>query len=476
MKQRRYRFRLIALLLTLSLLGLILWGSWSVRQYSNRWFSYGSNVRLINQKRKVTAGDILDRNGIILATTADGSRVYRETAADRAALVHLLGDREGRIANGVERFQAGYLYGYRSSLLDAVHHLIRKTDRVGNTVTLTVDADLCTEAHNAFARHGATAGHAGAAVVMNYRTGEVLAFVSLPDFDPDNASAEIIGSLNQPYWNRVTQALLPPGSTFKIVTAAAMLENLPGIDARTFSCDGLLQVTDRFSVRDYQHAVHGNLSLREAFLHSCNVVFATGALEVGNDALRNTARRFGFNDSFLFRDLVVEDSSYPAGNQEPSALAASGYGQSAVSATPLHLCLIAGAIANDGIMQEPRLLKSGAPVLSWSSAVVRTVCGTEVAHQLQSMMKGVVQGGGSGSRAAVSSLDIRGKTGTSESTDGGRVVNYGWFVGYNAQDDLPFSLCILVEDIAEGDTGGTTAALIAKDLFSYMKKHPEKVR
>ena len=145
------------------------------------------------------------------------------------------------------------------------------------------------------------------------------------------------------------------------------------------------------------------------------------------------------------------------------------------------MCLIAASIANNGTMPEPRLLKtvrsaSGTPVLSWSSAPVRTVCSPEIAAQLQSMMKEVVQGGGSGSRAAVTTLDVRGKTGTSESTDHGLLVNYGSFTGYNAQRDLPFALCVLVENIPDGETGGTTAALIAKDIFTYLKNHPDQVR
>ena len=88
------------------------------------------------------------------------------------------------------------------------------------------------------------------------------------------------------------------------------------------------------------------------------------------------------------------------------------------------------------------------------------------------MMKSVVQDG-SGHQAAVPTLDIRGKTGTAVSTVGDRTVSYGWFTGFNAQGDLPAALCVLVEDIPEGETGGTTSALIAHDLFLYLKNHPE---
>ena len=482
MKRQRTRIRLVALLLFLCFAGLGAWGGWSVTHYGSRWFSHVSNVRLTAQKKEVTEGDILDRNGILLATTdATGHRVFRDSAADRAALVHILGDRSGQIANTVEHLQAGYLYGYRSSLLDAIYHQVRKTERRGNTVTLTVDADLCSAASAAFSRHPETADRSGAAVVMNARTGEVLALLSLPLFDPDNASDAVIGSLDQPYWNRALQALYPPGSTFKLVTAAALLAADPSAESRVFSCAGSLPVSAAFSVRDFGGAVHGSLDLRKAFMRSCNVVFASCALELGSGPLRTAAERFGFNRNFLFRDLVVANSLYPSGDQSLESLAASAYGQSSVVLTPLHLCLLSAAVANDGVMMEPRLVRNvrsvtGAGVLSWSSSVLGAACDPAVARVLQSMMKDTVQSGGSGSAAAVSGMDIRGKTGTSESTDHGRKINYGWFTGYSGREDLPVAVSILVEDIPDGETGGTTAALIARDLFTYIKNHPERVQ
>ena len=482
MKQQRYRIRLLAMLLILCFLGLIVWGAWSVTHYGNRWFSHAGNVRLNALKKEVTEGDILDRNGILLARTdGNGVRVFRDSAADRASLVHILGDRQRQIANTVESLQAGYLYGYQSSLPDAIYRLLRRTQRLGNNVTLTVDADLCTESAAAFARHAETGNRSGAAVVMNYRTGEILALISLPSFDPDNAAEDIIGSLDQPYWNRALQAQVPPGSTFKIITAAAMLGRDSGSLTESFSCTGSLPVSDAFTVHDFSGASHGNLTLSQAFMRSCNVFFASQALKLGSAAMQTAAESFGFNRNFLFRDLVVSNSVYPRGTQTPESLAASGYGQSAVTLSPLHLCLITAAAANDGIMMEPRLVRSvrsasGAGVLSWSPVRLLTACEAPVARMLQQLMKDAVQGGGSGSAAAVTTMDIRGKTGTSESTDHGEKINYGWFTGYNAQADLPIAVTVLVEDIPDGETGGTTAALVVKDIFTYIRNHPDRVQ
>ena len=480
MKRQRFRYRVAVLFLTglFALLGV--YGSVSLSSYGSRWFSYAANPRLAGQKQQVVKGDVLDRNGVPLAATVDGERVFASSAGVRSALVHVLGDREGMVANGVESFHAGYLYGVPSSLSDAIHHLTHpKEARKGNTLTLTVDAELCAAVPDFFANHPQSRGKNGAAVVMNYLTGELLAVISLPSFDPDRASADSISALDHPYWNRATQGLYPPGSTFKIVTSAAALEKWPDLPDRVFSCEGTLPVSPDFSVKDFQGAVHGSLTLRQAFLRSCNIVYASLALELGNSLLK-TAERFGFNRDFLFRDIVVYNSKAPAPSSG-AELAASGYGQSAIAATPLHLCLLSAAIAHDGTMMEPRLLKkvtsqSGGTVLSLTASESLRACPPSVAEEISRMMKEVVQGGGSGSQAAVTTLDVRGKTGTSESTLDGAKINYGWFTGFNAQKDLPFALSVLVEDIPEGETGGTTAALIARDLFSWLKNHPDSAR
>lgn len=483
MKKQRYRFRLLALLFLALFLVVCAFAVWSLRNYEGRWFSYSANPRLSAQKANVTEGDILDRNGVLLASTVDGKRVFQSSPRLRSSVVHIIGDRNGMVANSVETFHSAWLYGYTSSLQDAIYRLTHPgEERRGNNVTLTIDSALCAAIPEYFSSHPLTSGKNGAAVVLNYLTGETLALVSLPSFDPDSAGSEAVTALDSPYLNRATQAnLYPPGSTFKIVTSAAALENLPDSAERTFTCTGALPVSESFTVTDFNRASHGDLTLREAFKRSCNSVYASLALELGDPALRSAAEAFGFNRNFLFRDLVVENSSYPSAGRSPEALAASGYGQSALAVTPMHLCLISAAVANNGIMREPRLLmkavtSGGVQVLSFSSANVCRTCNPETAEILQSMMKDVVQGGGSGSRAAADSMDIRGKTGTSESYVNDRKVNYGWFTGYNAQEDLPFAVCVLVEDIPDGETGGTTAAVISHDIFVYLRGHPELVK
>ena len=200
------------------------YGIHSIALYGNRWFTYAKNPRVRAQKQNVVPGDILDRSGVVLATSSvseDGTvtRVYQANEAARRAVVHLLGDSDGQVANGVESFQTAYLYGFQTGIWERIQALVTGQKRHGDNVTLTVDSSLCTAILQSFQRRAP--GKAGAAVVMNYKTGEVLGMVSLPTFDPMSSSA--VSASSNAYWNRVTQNPYTPGSTFKLVTAAAQL-------------------------------------------------------------------------------------------------------------------------------------------------------------------------------------------------------------------------------------------------------------
>lgn len=446
---------------------------YSINTYGNRWFAYARNPRVREQKANVTAGSIYDRNGVLLASTVDGKRVYQADEASRRAVVHVIGDSEGQVSNGVEGFQTAYLYGFKASLVERFNALFSDDPRRGDDVHLSLDSELCTAITYHFSANRLTKGKNGAAVVMNYKTGEVVGEVSLPSFDPMNKSS--VSKVSEVYWNRATQSLYPPGSTFKVITTAAALENIPGVTDMTITCNGGLDV-DGQAIRDYGNAVHKQLTLREAFKKSCNNVYALLALTLEDEKLRKTAESFGFNDNFLFRDLVVENSTYPTENRNQFELATTGIGQSALAATPMHMCMVAAAIANDGVMMEPRLLMSvetaaGSVRPLYQPKVYRTALSAEHAAILQSYMRDVVKSG-TGTRAAVPGLTVCGKTGSAESSLAGSDVTYGWFVGHIENDDLPYAVSILVESIEDGEGGGSTAAPVAADIFKYLRALP----
>ncbi len=474
MKQQRFRFKLLALLLFGLFVLLAVYGVYSINTYGNRWFAYARNPRVREQKSAVVAGSVYDRNGVLLASTVDGKRVYQGDKNARQAVVHVLGDDQGQVSNGVEGFQTAYLYGFKASLAERFNDLFTDEPRHGDDVRLTLDSELCTQIVEFFWQHKLTMGKNGAVVVLNYKTGEVLAEVSLPGFDPMNPTA--VSKDSEVYWNRATQSLYPPGSTFKVITTAAALENIPGVEDISIACTGGLDV-DGQAIRDYGNAVHKSLPLKEAFTKSCNNIYALLALDMGDAALRKTAEAFGFNQNFLFRDLVVENSTYPTGNRSNFEIAMSGFGQSSIGATPMHMALIAAAIANDGLMMEPTLLleattPAGSLRATFGPKEYRTVLKSGTATKLQEYMRAVVTGG-TGTQAAVDGLRICGKTGSAESSRNGRDVTHGLFIGYIDSDTLPFAVCVVVEDIRDGEGGGSTAAPIAGDIFEYIRDHAD---
>lgn len=479
MKRQRKLFKLLAILFFGLFLILTLYGGYSVVTYGNRWFSSSKNPRVRAQKEAVIAGDIYDRNGILLATTDEqGNRVYQRNAKARRAVVHLLGDDQGNVANGVESFQTAYLYGFHSSFGELLRDFFIGENRRGDNLYLTIDSVLCQSIIDSYENHSLSNGKHGAAVVMNYLTGEILAQISLPTFDPENISGTVRWN-EQPFWNRATQSVYPPGSTFKIITASAALKYLPELAEEEFECTGELQLNGH-TIHDYGNSVHGLMDLKEAFSASCNNIFAMLAVELSDTRLKQMAESFGFNDNFLFRDLVVENSRYPTQTgRSDYEVGASGFGQSSIAASPMHMCMVAAAIGAGGVMQEPILLRevqtpSGATRATWESRPYRKALEADVARVMQNYMRYVVTSG-TGSRAGTRSMVICGKTGTAESTLRGEPVNYGWFVGYAEDASLPFAVSILVEDIDDGQGGGSTAAPIARDIFQYILDHPERM-
>ena len=468
MKQLRKNIKKIAIFLCSLFVLLAGFGGYNIIVNGNRWFSSSVNTFARSQKKNVIAGDVLDRHGVILATTVEGKREYAADAATRKAVVHVVGDSNSNVNNGVESFMASYLYGFNMGFDERLSYALRGDNRMGDTVRLTIDSRLAAYIASVF-----PAGKAGAVVVMNYETGEVVSSQSFPNFDPMNITYSVKTDPQKPFYNRAVQGLYTPGSTFKIVTAASALQYMTDVQSRAFQCTGIREYGPRIitdagtDLESGKITQHGQLTLLRAFQVSCNNTFAGIATELGDEKLKKTAEAFGFNDNFLFRDLVVENSSYPTTNRNDGEIAWTGAGQSALTASPLHLCMIAAAVANDGVMMEPRILHSvvsaqGDLRTEFSPKVYRTVLPRERAAVLQEYMRAVVTGG-TGTAAGISGVKVCGKTGSAE-VDTQEETN-AWFLGYLDEEKSPYALSIVVE---EGGGGGSVAAPVAKKIFQWM--------
>ncbi len=462
MKQLRKNIRKVALLLCCLFLLLAGYGAFSLLTSGSRWFSSTYNQFRLRQQQNVAPGDIYDRAGTLLASSEDGKRVYPGDPEAVKSVSHVLAS----ASDGVEKRMSHYLYGFNASYFERLAAAFRGETRKGDAVTLTIDGALCSYIASQF-----PTGHSGAVAVMNYKTGELLALQSYPGFDPASASVSVKVSTN-----RAVKWTSAPGSTFKIVTLASALQNIPGVGTRAFTCTGVMPVgigtiTDAGTkLAENIITKHDTLTIQRAFAVSCNNTFAAVALELGDQTLKATADQFGLSDNFLFRDLIVENSSYPLENRSDLEIAWTGAGQSALAVTPLHMCMIASGIANQGVMMEPRLLLSaasagGTPRASFASRVYRTCVSETIAATLKASMRQVVAHG-TGTAAAVPGLVICGKTGSAQID--GQALENAWFTGFIDSQDAPYAVCVVVEDAGGG---GSVAAPLAGKIFKYLANH-----
>ncbi len=462
MKELRRNMRLVTAIVMSLFIAFFVYFGYSVYFFGGRWFANPYNPRLSSQKQQVREGTVTDREGTVLAyTDEDGKRHYAKDTETRRAVSHAIGDNVGNVANGVETFHAQYLLGFKTNILERLTQVFQGGERRGDDIRITLNARL-----NAYISKNFPSGQSGAVVIMNYRTGDIYAMVSKPDFDPVDIAKSIQSEEASPLINRATQGLYPPGSTFKIITMAAALDNLADVRSRSFYCSGKLEV--KLSVvTDAGNNAHGNLTLQDAFAKSCNVTFAQLTREVGYDLMSKESAAFGVGDNFLFRDLVVYNSTYPTDNPSDADLAWSGLGQGRVLVTPLHMAMTAAAIANDGVMMEPRLLMQvtgpqGQRRMLAGAKAYRTALTPESAAAIRSAMIATVETG-TGSGARISGRTVAGKTGSAEAVNDKTIQPHAWFVGFVDDDAHPLAIAVLVE---RSGSGGQVAAPLAKKYLA----------
>jgi peptidoglycan glycosyltransferase len=439
----RRNIRILLFVFTFMFAGLITYLAYAETTYGERWFASPYNPRIQNLK-----ADILDRTGRTLVHTKDGETVYADDKGMRLAVAHVVGDEYG-YSYGAQTMYSTYLYGFDKDTIGKIQDLISGDETTGSDVTLTIDAALCKTALSAMGDYH------GAVVVMNYETGEVLASVSSPAFDPSDMSEFMEGGGDSELVNRAFSGLYPPGSVFKLVTASALIES--GLDGFETECDGSTTIGGRKIVCTGEH---GDVDLKKAIAKSCNVYFAEAAQELGANALASMANKFLFNDKMKFSDLVMARSIYdkPVGSIDT---AWSAIGQYHDLLSPLHACMIAGAIANDGVMMEPKLLKSVSGGASGgymlSSEVAARPIDSATAKELTEMMIACVKSG-TGKKAAVDGFAVAGKTGTAEIAVEGGNAAHAWFVGFIDDPNHPICIAVILERAGSGSSHAAPVA------------------
>ncbi len=409
------------------------------------------------KERYATAGRILAADGTVLAQSVKGRRIYAKDGTMAKALLHVVGDYTHRIGNTAEALYQGPLLGSERSFLHQMLLDFTGKGLIGDDLTLTVDAALSKQAYSLLK------GRKGAVVLLDWSTGAIRVSVSSPSTSP----ASVIDWVDIPDTALYDRALLgayAPGSTFKLVTAAAWLSS-PAYDPNaSLVCKG-----KAISVENGANETtkgHGEVDLKEAFSESCNVWFGETGMKLGRKRLLDMASGFGIGKEVTVDRMQVRTGVIETEN-DPATLSWLAIGQpnefSRLSLSPLQLAMIAGGIANGGVILAPHMTDHltdpmGNDYQKLSVDTWQRILSESAAHELQTLMVETTETG-TGSAAAVKGLAVAGKTGTVQ-VEGQK--NNALFVGFIADQKTPYAIAVVVE---EGGSGGKTAAPIAASLF-----------
>jgi len=373
-------------------------------------------------------------------------------------------------ATGIEIGENSVLSGTAEpATLDELINQISGGPQPGNNVVLTLDPELQRVAYEGLAT--SVTGR-GAVVAVNPQNGEILAMVSSPSYDPNNIDEtfpELQRDPDSPLINRATQSLYPPGSTFKVITAAAALE--AGLSpAKTFVDDGTYELPG-YTVHNYKGKKYGRVTFTQALVFSINAIFAKIGVEiVGAQALAQMAEDFGFGDSYEGFSLPVSASNLgpPPSEWTPGTTAQTAFGQGQVSSNAFEMALVAAVVANDGEMMEPRIVREirspdGIILDRPTPSVRHQPLPASTARTLNGMMQRVVTEGEL-TVAEVPGVKVAGKTGTAEAPPG---APHSWWITFAPADDPQIAVCAMVENGGEGDD----AALPIADrvIEAYLK-------
>ena len=378
-------------------------------------------------------------------------------------------------ATGLESAMGDELSGASDDqFYDRVVSLFSGDQPKGASVELTLDSELQKVAYNALE------GHNGSIVAVDPKTGEIKAMVSRKSYDANAMSShntdEVVAAADQlnadpaqPLVNRAIGGdLYAPGSTFKLIDTVAALESGKYTTDTTIPNPSELPLPDTtVTLPNYRQggcAARSQVDLQFALEQSCNTPFAQIAMELGQDEIRKTAENFGYGQE-LSIPLEVTPSVFPE-EMNQAQLALSSIGQYDVRTTPLQVAMTSAAIANDGVMMKPSLVKnvrsSDLSVIDeFKAEQLRRSTDAETAQTVTELMTSVVDNG-IASGAAVPGVKVAGKTGTAETGEDG--LNDSWFTGFAPADDPQLAVAVVVEDV-DVTTGSTVTSPSARQLF-----------
>jgi peptidoglycan glycosyltransferase len=436
----------------------------------------GNRRQIIDEYDQQRGSILVGRREVAKSVATDERLRYLRVYSDGPVYAPVTGYYSVYGATGIEKAEDTLLSGDDDSLfVDRLTTLFSGRQPQGGNVILTLDAEAQRAAFDGLA------GQEGAVAAIDPRTGAVLALSSSPSFDPNVLASHDPTEVSQSYErlrkdpgdpliNRSIQQVYPPGSLFKVVVSAAALSSGEYTPETEIPGPAVLDLPDTSATIanfDDSACLDGRVTLTEALAVSCNTAFARIGLELGDDALREQAEAFGFNEP-LEIPLTVAPSVYPNDLNAPQT-AQSAIGQFDVRATALQMAMVGAGVANDGVVMKPYLVaEQQAPDLSALSITepepLSRAVSSEVAGELSDMMVTVVTSGTGGS-AAIPGVSVGGKTGTAQ--DGNRPPHV-WFMAFAPAEDPQVAVAVIVENggrLGEDATGGAVAGPIAREVM-----------
>lgn len=452
---------------------------------------------------------LVGRTPIATSEPSDDRYKYLRTYPEGERYAHVTGYLQLDSRTGIERAQNEVLSGEDPRLfVDRLVDMMQGQANQGGNVTLTLDAAAQQAAHEALLDAVGPEGE-GSVVAIEPTTGRILAVVSLPSYDPNDLATHDFdaaresydrldptdgdGNEREPLLNRAIQTRLAPGSTFKIVTAAAALEaglyrgddEVPS--GATWQLPGTSGDQNVVDNEGRSACDSTEISFTTAMAASCNTAFAKMAVDVGPEEMRAQAEAFGFNSDYLL-DLpnqaqsrypesvtdVVDGEEQPARELNSAETARTGFGQFEVQATPLQMAMVVSAIANRGTLMRPHLVQNVQSadyeiVESAEAEELRDAISPQTAAQLTDLLVATASPGGTAYPAAIDGVSVAGKTGTAQRGIPGEPP-YAWFTSFAPAEDAQVAVAVMIQEapgksISGGGLGGPVAKAVMEAVL-----------
>ncbi|MCW4457408.1 penicillin-binding protein 2 [Microbacterium sp. MPKO10] len=441
------------------------------------------NTRTLYDSYQTERGAILAGDTVLAASEPTGDRfVYQRTYPEGdkyAAVTGYFNPTQG--SSGLEHAMNQYLSGTANSqFLDTLNQIIAGQDPKGAAVEVTIDPAVQDAAWEAMQ------GYTGGLVAIEPKTGRILAMVTTPTFDPNTLAAHdsetVLDTYNsllddpaKPLYNRATSGdQNPPGSTFKVVVAAAAFAS------GDFTPDSKLPNPATYTPPGTSHKIYNatrgtcgsgdEVTISDAIRLSCNIPMAELAVELGDEAIRDAAESFGFNDENITIPLQCGTSRYPQEGLDDAQTALTGFGQGDVRSTPLQMAMVSAGLANEGTVMTPTLVdrvtgRNLEVLQSFAPTVYNEATTPEVAADVSAAMQLSVRSGAA-SNATIDGVSVAGKTGTAEN---GSDEPYSlWFTGFAPADNPQVAVAVVIEDgggKGQSGSGNAIAAPVAKKVI-----------